>query len=257
MATMETLDYSVSRTEYLRKNVLSGDVADFPIQKLQIGNGKGPRVVLIACGSYSPITFMHLRMFEQARDFGAVNGLNIIGGYFSPVTDAYKKKGLVSAEHRVKMCELATESSEWITVDKWESQQSQYLTTVVVLEHFAHCLNKNLKQGEDPIQVKLLCGGDLLESFNKPGVWAAEDIRDIVEKFGLVVLDRDGSRAFGSITENDVLFKYQNNIKVMQPWVANDLSSTKMRQLLARGNSIRYLTPDSVANYIKEKKLFI
>jgi nicotinamide mononucleotide adenylyltransferase len=82
----------------------------------------------------------------------------------------------VEARHRVKMCELATESSDWIMVNPWESMQSEYYTTLVVLDHFYHNLNKNLKEGEQPIQVKLICGSDLLDSFNTPGVWAPEDV---------------------------------------------------------------------------------
>lgn len=28
----------------------------------------------------------------------------------------------------------------------------------------------------DPVKVKLLCGGDLLESFGTPGLWTDEDV---------------------------------------------------------------------------------
>lgn len=54
---------------------------------------------------------MHLRMFgkrnilfvfihrnqltidsEQAKDYAKQNDINLVGGYFSPVTDTYKKK---------------------------------------------------------------------------------------------------------------------------------------------------------------------
>lgn len=72
------------------------------------------------------------------------------------------------------MCELATQSSEWIAVDSWEAASPEYLTTLPVLEHFNRCLNTDT--GNDPIQVKLLCGGDLLESMNTPGVWHPEDV---------------------------------------------------------------------------------
>lgn len=82
----------------------------------------------------------------------------------------------MEAKHRVRMCELATESSDWIMVDSWESLQEEYQTTLLVLDHFNYCLNKDLKEGETPIQVRLLCGSDLLDSFNTPGVWAPEDV---------------------------------------------------------------------------------
>lgn len=58
-------------------------------------------LLLVACGSFSPITYLHLRMFEMANDhvrFGT--DFELIGGYLSPVSDAYRKAGLASAEHR-------------------------------------------------------------------------------------------------------------------------------------------------------------
>lgn len=55
---------------------------------------------VVACGSFSPITYMHLRMFEMAMDHCAQKRFEIVGGYLSPVGDAYKKRGLASAVHR-------------------------------------------------------------------------------------------------------------------------------------------------------------
>ena len=58
-------------------------------------------VVLVACGSFSPVTYLHLRMFEMARDYIRQNtDFEIMAGYLSPVSDQYKKPGLLSAHHR-------------------------------------------------------------------------------------------------------------------------------------------------------------
>ena len=58
-------------------------------------------LLLVACGSFSPITYLHLRMFEMAADYVKFNtDFELVGGYLSPVSDAYKKAGLASAEHR-------------------------------------------------------------------------------------------------------------------------------------------------------------
>ena len=64
-------------------------------------------VVLVACGSFSPVTYLHLRMFEMATDYVRHNtDFEVVGGYLSPVSDAYKKPGLLSAAHRwVWLCE--------------------------------------------------------------------------------------------------------------------------------------------------------
>ncbi|KAM9604899.1 nicotinamide/nicotinic acid mononucleotide adenylyltransferase 3 isoform 2-T3 [Trichechus inunguis] len=91
-------------------------------------------VVLLACGSFNPITNMHLRMFEVARDYLHQTGVyQVIKGIISPVNDNYGKKDLVAAHHRVAMARLALQTSDWIQVDSWESEQAQWMETVKVL----------------------------------------------------------------------------------------------------------------------------
>ena len=81
----------------------SMDAYHFPdgrLQKKMEDPSKTP-LLLVACGSFSPITFLHLRMFMMARDYVRFSTeFEIIGGYLSPVSDAYKKQGLSPAEHR-------------------------------------------------------------------------------------------------------------------------------------------------------------
>uniref|UniRef100_A0A672FHD8 Nicotinamide nucleotide adenylyltransferase 1 n=1 Tax=Salarias fasciatus TaxID=181472 RepID=A0A672FHD8_SALFA len=85
-------------------------------------NHSTTRVVLLACGSFNPITNMHMRMFELARDhLEDTDRYTVVKGIISPVGDSYKKKGLIEACHRLEMAKLATETSDWITVDSWES----------------------------------------------------------------------------------------------------------------------------------------
>ncbi len=69
----------------------------FPVDRLKttaLNPSKIP-LVLVACGSFSPITYLHLRMFEMALDWvNDNNTFELIGGYFSPVSDDYKKQDL-------------------------------------------------------------------------------------------------------------------------------------------------------------------
>ncbi|XP_052573668.1 nicotinamide/nicotinic acid mononucleotide adenylyltransferase 3 isoform X2 [Peromyscus californicus insignis] len=91
-------------------------------------------VVLLACGSFNPITNMHLRLFEVARDHLHQTGMyQVIEGIISPVNDSYGKKDLVASHHRVAMARLALQTSDWIRVDSWESEQPQWMETVKVL----------------------------------------------------------------------------------------------------------------------------
>ncbi|XP_014392958.1 PREDICTED: nicotinamide/nicotinic acid mononucleotide adenylyltransferase 3 isoform X2 [Myotis brandtii] len=106
-------------------------------------------VVLLACGSFNPITNMHLRLFEVARDHLHQTGMyQVIGGIISPVSDNYRKKDLAAAHHRVAMVRLALQTSDWIRVDPWESEQAQWTETVKVLRHHHSELLRYLPQEE-------------------------------------------------------------------------------------------------------------
>lgn len=159
---------------------------------------------------------MHLRMFgekiyfrefsfcsrfhnlfaEIAKDhFTELGSHEVIGGIVSPVHDAYGKKGLVSQTHRLAMLKMALATSSWIRISDWESQQEAWTRTKSTLQYHQNYLNSiirdlngtntsnlpswipdNVKQLKDPVQIKLLCGADLLESFATPGLWDNDDV---------------------------------------------------------------------------------
>uniref|UniRef100_A0A8C6AMI8 Nicotinamide/nicotinic acid mononucleotide adenylyltransferase 3 n=1 Tax=Monodon monoceros TaxID=40151 RepID=A0A8C6AMI8_MONMO len=138
-------------------------------------------VVLLACGSFNPITNMHLRLFEVARD--------------------------------------------------------------------------HLHQTAVP-ELKLLCGADVLKTFQTPNLWKDKHIQEIVEKFGLVCVDRAGHDPKGYILGSPILQRYQDNIHLAREPVQNEISATYIRRALGQGQSVKYLLPDAVIAYIKEHDLY-
>ena len=61
-------------------------------------DGSKTPIALVACGSFSPVTYLHLRMFEMARDYiRTQTNFEVVAAYMSPVNDDYKKPGLLSA----------------------------------------------------------------------------------------------------------------------------------------------------------------
>jgi len=151
----------------------------FPAERLKrsLADSSKTPLVLVSCGSFSPPTNLHLRMFEEAADYCEFEtDFEVVGGFFSPVGDAYKKAGLASAHHRINMTRIAVrDSSTWIGVDPWEPLHKEYLPTVKVLDHFDHELNEVMggiqtASGEKKrIQVALLAGADLIQTMSTPG----------------------------------------------------------------------------------------
>ncbi|MED6218605.1 hypothetical protein PIB30_028038 [Stylosanthes scabra] len=214
-------------------------------------------VVLVATGSFNPPTFMHLRMFELARDALNSEGYCVIGGYMSPVNDAYKKKNLISAEHRIQLCNLACKSSDFVMVDPWEANQSTYQRTLTVLSrvHSSICGKGLVSRGS--LKVMLVCGSDLIHSFSIPGFWIPDQVKSICRDYGVVCIRREGQDVEKIISDDEILKENRANIKVVHDLVPNQISSTRLRDCIARGLSIKYLTEDEVIDYIRDKKLYL
>ncbi|KAK7008897.1 nicotinamide/nicotinic acid mononucleotide adenylyltransferase 1 [Biomphalaria glabrata] len=249
--------------------------------------GSPVKVILLACGSFSPITNMHLRMFELGRDaLNKTGRFQVVSGVISPVSDGYGKKDLVPAKHRCEMVRAALKTSDWVKLDPWECTLSFWSPTAKVLRHYQeqydshsnckttpskkrkklsnrsvsdvqtnHIPTSDTETDQSPV-VKLLCGADLLESFAVPGLWAQEDIEYIVSTHGLVVISRVGTDPHKFIYDSDVLTKYKENIVVVTEWISNEISSTKIRTALRRGESVKYLLQDGVIDYIKQHQLY-
>jgi nicotinamide mononucleotide adenylyltransferase len=239
---------------------------EFPTHRL-VSKLKNPNkfpLVVVACGSFSPITYLHLRMFEMALDsIREQTRFEVVGGYYSPVSDHYKKRGLAPSPHRVRMCELACErTSSWLMVDAWETLQPTYTRTAKVLDHFNEEIN--IKRGgiltsdgtKRGVKIMLLAGGDLIESMGEPNVWADEDLNHILGRYGCLIVERTGSDVRSFLLGHDIMYENRRNILVIKQLIYNDISSTKVRLFIRRGMSVQYLLPNSVIRYIQEHGLY-
>ncbi|XP_037132535.1 nicotinamide/nicotinic acid mononucleotide adenylyltransferase 3 [Syngnathus acus] len=250
----ERKNYSQGPFAFLRRTLTK-----MPVQRVPL--------VLLACGSFNPITNQHMRLFELARDHMHSTGqYQVVGGIVSPVSDNYGKQGLVLAKHRLAMAKLALQSSNWVKVDEWESQQADWTETVVTMRyHHSRILNEfEQKIHEDSSshsqsmapQLKLLCGADFLENFRIPGLWRDDHMEEVVGRFGLVCISRGGLQCEQTVHELDPLWRHRQNIFQVKDWVRNEVSATEVRRSLRRGLSVKYLVPDSVIEYIERHSLY-
>uniref|UniRef100_A0A0E0B1T0 Cytidyltransferase-like domain-containing protein n=1 Tax=Oryza glumipatula TaxID=40148 RepID=A0A0E0B1T0_9ORYZ len=168
-----------------------------PTEKLAVDPGRegGEQgvAVLVATGSFNPPTYMHLRMFELAKDELQQRGYCVLGGYMSPVNDAYKKEVICGIGKFYEVGKYITTvlltgfkiwnglglyvlvdssiSSTKCCVPFVQAMQKGYQRTLTVLSRIRNALCKDGLADGGSLKVMLLCGSDLLESFSTPGVW--------------------------------------------------------------------------------------
>ncbi|KAK8506464.1 hypothetical protein V6N12_034195 [Hibiscus sabdariffa] len=203
-----------------------------PLDKLSLpsnSNGDKFYVVLVATGSFNPPTLMHLRMFELARDALNSNGFCVIGGYMSPVNDAYKKR----------------------------AKQSSFQRSLTVLNRVTSFLTEGGLIRKESLKVMLVCGSDLLQSFSIPGFWIPEQVRAICKDYGVVCIRREGQDLEKIISGDEILNENRDYIKIVDELVPNQISSTRLRECISRGLSIKYLTIDEVIVYIGKQNLYL
>lgn len=211
--------------------------------------------VLISCGSFNPITLMHLRMFYLAKHHMKVKkNITVAKGVISPTNDNYAliKPTLSPAFHRLAMINLAIKDveSNWIICDDWETKQADWIRTLPALRHYETIYGKNLK---------LLCGADLLDSFLIPNLWADEHIEEILDSFGIIALPRSGSNPYKLLHDSPkshLFKKYLDQIEIIDDFCPVDISSTVVRLAVKEGKPIEHLVHSEVARYIRNKSLY-
>uniref|UniRef100_A0A1I8F4R3 CTP_transf_like domain-containing protein n=1 Tax=Macrostomum lignano TaxID=282301 RepID=A0A1I8F4R3_9PLAT len=185
-------------------------------------------VVLLACGSYNPVTNMHLRMFEVARDALRKSGrFRVLGGIISPVADAFGKEGAgpLPGGYRRR-----ADRDGALLHCRWQRRRGVHLVakTRQTIEIHRRCQRHGGDSADRqtaPLAARLmlLCGADLLASFARPGLWRTEDMVTIARDYGMVVLARSGFNPQKFIYECDAINPFE---------------------------SVRYLLPDSVIDYV-------
>lgn len=238
---------------------------DLPMDKLAchrvVSDGESQAVVLVACGSFNPPTLAHLRVLELVRQEFFRQGIDVLGAYLSPVNDEYNKTALLSSDHRVSMCQHAAEGSDFIMVDTWESKQKEYKRTQYVLQSIDRRIERQFSARSEELEAMprtvLVCGGDLLESMNRPDVWDQDLLEKLLSEHGVACVSRKGSDLQKAVdTKGSLLNKYQSNILIVQNPIPNDISSSLVRQEVQQGNSVKYLVPDAVLGYIARHGLY-
>ncbi|MCH7412635.1 nicotinate-nucleotide adenylyltransferase [Belliella sp. R4-6] len=181
-------------------------------------------------GSFNPIHIGHLIIANVMQD---QTDLDEVWFIISPQNPFKTQKSLLHEFDRLKMVELAIADHFHFKASDVEFHMPRPSYTIDTLTYLSE---------KHPLhEFKLIIGGDNLTHFHK---WKNYDL--ILDNYGLYVYPRPG----------DHLKLDHPNVKyVAAPMM--DISATFIRNAIKNHKSVRYLLPDMVREYIKDKKLFV
>lgn len=199
-----------------------------------------PRRLGIMGGTFDPIHLGHLACAEQAREAFGLDGV-----VFMPAGDPWMKKGrrVSSACDRFAMVQAAVAGNPAFDVSALEVNRAGSTYTVDTLREMRAHYPEN-------VELYFIAGADALMCV---GQW--REAAEIGRLAHLVAVTRPGHESAAVQREclrAHIPAQHFHALEV----TALDISSTDLREKARAGRSIRYLVPESVADYVAAHGLY-
>lgn len=181
-------------------------------------------------GTFDPPHFGHLLIAEQARE---TCGLDEV--WFMPTKIPPHKAGsnLCLDEDRIEMVRQAISSNPFFQLSLIEFERSGPSYTIETI--------KELKKRYEDHQFYFIIGGDMVNYLPK---W--KDIDELLLLITFIGIRRPGHLLKPFFSDKVVL--------VEAPQL--EISSSEIRERLSNNQSVRYLLPETVIDFIKERDIY-
>ena len=193
-------------------------------------------------GSFDPIHHGHLLLAECARDRMKLDRVEFVPLGVPPHCKQVRTPG----EDRYNMTLRAIAPYPEFAVNRCELDSNEISYTVDTLRFYR-------RQYPDD-ELFLIVSS---ETFNDIPNWRAPD--ELCELVSLIVARRGGYPP--PDFDSYLAFTTPERVEELKRGVidipAIELSSTDVRERVAAGESVRFLTPDSVIDYIRDKRLYL
>jgi nicotinate-nucleotide adenylyltransferase len=188
-------------------------------------------------GTFDPIHYGHLAIAQAADTFAHFDRVLIIPTGFQPLKNGQHH---ASAQQRLHMAQLACAEYSKFEVSAIEVARNGPSYTLTTLEELSTQLISTFY---------LIVGADALQEFDH---WHAP--YRVLELAHIIGVERPGTQ-----TQLDAVYAklptLQKRLTLLEgPHLA--ISSSNIRQRIARGESIHGLTPERVVDYIEQQKLY-
>jgi nicotinate-nucleotide adenylyltransferase len=182
-------------------------------------------------GSFNPIHIGHLAIANYMVEFTDLDKLWFV---VSPHNPLKKKSTLLADHHRLQMVRAAVEDDSRFQASDVEFKLPQPSYTIDTLTY--------LKEKYPETEFVVIMGSDGLPTFEK---W--KNYQHLIELYQRYVYPRPG-------TDPDLLKNLENGQVVNAPLM--DISSTFIRESVAKKKDIRYFLPEKVWQYMREMHFY-
>lgn len=206
-------------------------------------------------GTFNPIHFGHLRSAEEIYELFALEKV-----IFIPAADPphKKKANIAPALWRARMVNLAIADNPHFSLSLVELRRKGKSYSVETISHFRRRFGQR-------VQLNFILG---LDAFLEINTW--KDYPTLFQLCNFVIMTRPGFEKNFSVDHLPVELKnyfcydekkrgfiHESGFGVFPREITGmDISSTMIREKIAKGQSIKYLLPAGVEEYIYRHKLY-
>lgn len=192
-------------------------------------------------GTFNPIHYGHLLICEHIREEFSLEKVLFVPAQIPPHKGS---DGLIGTEHRMAMVELAVSSNPWFELSDVEMKMEGPSYTVETLKILTE------EYGKDN-RLCLIIGADSLVQFS---TWKRYE--EILRMADLIVARRpDTNNRLLDMTIDRLREEHGARIHVSSTDIY-DFSSTRIRNRVKNGLSVKYMVPETVERYILEHGLY-
>jgi nicotinate-nucleotide adenylyltransferase len=205
-------------------------------------------------GTFDPIHFGHLRIAEEICEEMDLEKVLLIPGGFPPHKH---EKSITPFHDRLAMTRIAAQDSSLLEVLDLEGRRNGPSYSIETLREI-HRLYK------DNVDIFFIIG---MDAFLEINTW--KEYKNLFKESNFVVLKRPGFSfeelepfiismevGFKRMSDSNTFATPSGNLLIYKEATLMDISSTRIREMVAAGRSIRFLLPEAVRVYIIEKSLY-
>jgi nicotinate-nucleotide adenylyltransferase len=189
-------------------------------------------------GTFNPPTIAHINLANKI-----IEELKLEKIVFMPMGDSYKKEGIIEAEHRYKMLQIAVKGSTKLQVSYLEIRTEKSLAAI---DAFKLIQNEYKNNG-----LFFIMGADNFKNIEK---WKSSE--ELITNYKYIVIERENIDLKDIISKSKILKENEENFYIVENKEYESISASFIRKNIQNSEIKKYVAKE-VLDYINKNGLYI